>query len=127
MGTNAIVTEQRRKDLVKASSGDILLPTIVGMAFGDGGCDNDGNVITPTEVQSELNHEIYRKEVDGHSFVSETTCRYECSLSSSELADQNISEIGLYDSNGNLVNIKTFKSKGKDSDLEMTFTVDDVF
>lgn len=35
--------------------------------------------------------------------------------------------IGLYDSAGDIVCIKTFTKKGKDSDIEMTYTLDDVF
>lgn len=48
-------------------------------------------------------------------------------LSESELAGEDISEIGLYDSAGDIVCIKTFTKKGKDSDIEMTYTLDDVF
>lgn len=61
------------------------------------------------------------------NFITETTCRYECTLGESELAGQYISEIGLYDANGDIVCIKTFTRKGKDNDIEMTYTLDDVF
>lgn len=124
---NAIVTLRRRSDLVKASAGAITLPVITGMAFGDGGEDGEGNVVAPAEDQTGLKHELYRKEIDGYSFPADTTCRYNCTLKEPELADTDISEIGLYDVNGNIVAIKTFKRKGKDADLEMTFTLDDVF
>ena len=62
-----------------------------------------------------------------YSFINDTTCRYECTLSESELAGEYISEIGLYDSAGDIVCIKTFTKKGKDGDIEMTYTLDDVF
>ena len=65
--------------------------------------------------------------ISGYTFVTETTCRYECTLGESELAGQYISEIGLYDSQGDIVCIKTFTKKGKDDDIEMTYTLDDVF
>ena len=55
------------------------------------------------------------------------TCRYECTLTEAELAGGYISEIGLYDENGDMVCIKSFRKKGKDDDLEMTFTIDDIF
>jgi len=48
-------------------------------------------------------------------------------LSESELAGAYISEVGLYDAAGDIVCIKNFTAKGKDSDIEMTYTVDDVF
>lgn len=124
---NVIVTAKRRSNLVKASAGAISLPTIVGMAFGDGGVDSSGAVQAPTEDQAALRHELSRKAVDKYTLTSDTVCRYECTLSETELAGESISEIGLYDSNGDIVCIKTFKAKGKDDDLQMTFTLDDIF
>lgn len=127
MASNVIITKTARTKLVKARAGAISLPKITGMAFGSGGADNNGNVIPPTEDQIALRNEIFRKAIDGYSFVSDTTCRYECTLAESEIADAYISEIGLYDTQGDIVCIKSFKKKGKDDDLEMTFTLDDVF
>ena len=124
---NVIITKKSREKLVKARAGAIQLPKIVGMVFGDGGVDASGNVIPPTESQSGLTNEIFRKELDGYSFSADTTCRYECTLTESELAGEEISEIGLYDSEGDVVCIKTFKRKGKDDDVEQTYTLDDIF
>ena len=124
---NVIVTKQRRSDLVKASAGAIELPVIVGMAFGNGGAGPPGEAVAPDEGQTELKNELFRKENDTYSFVDDTTCRYECTLTEEELADEYINEIGLYDVNGNIVCIKTFRPKGKDGDLQMTFLLDDMF
>ena len=127
MAQNVIITKKARKKLLQARAGDITLPKIIGMAFGSGGVDTSGNVIAPLENQETLKAELLRKTVRGHSFIGETTCRYECTLSESELAGQYISEIGLYDAEGDIVCIKTFTKKGKDGDIEMTYTLDDVF
>lgn len=124
---NVVITRKSREKLVKSRAGAIHLPKIVGMAFGDGGVNVDGTVIPPTESQGELTNEIFRKEIDGHSFPAETTCRYECTLAEAELAGESISEVALYDEEGDIVAIKTFKAKGKDADLEMTFQIDDIF
>ena len=124
---NVIITKKSREKLVKARAGAIQLPKIVGMVFGDGGVDASGNVIPPAESQSGLTNEIFRKELDRYSFPADTTCRYECTLTESELAGEEISEIGLYDSEGDVVCIKTFKRKGKDDDVEQTYTLDDIF
>lgn len=129
MAKNVIVTTTARRKLVLARAGAIDLPPIVGMAFGNGGVDASGNVIAPLEDQTELLSELYRKTIDGYTVLENevATVRYECTLLNNEVADKYISEIGLYDSEGDLVCIKTFKKKGKDDDLEMTFTLDDVF
>ncbi len=127
MADNYIITKKARKNMVQARAGAITLPKIVGMAFGDGGVDNFGNVMKPLETQEALISELLRKEIDGFQFIGDITCRYQCTLSESELAGKYISEVGLYDENGDIVCIKNFTAKGKDGDMEMTYTVDDVF
>lgn len=127
MTNNVIITKIARKKLVQARAGAIVLPAIVGMAFGTGGVDVNGVVVSPSEDQTALKNEVLRKAIDGYSFVADTTCRYECTLKEAELAGEYISELGLYDTEGDLVCIKTFTKKGKDDDLEMTFTLDDIF
>lgn len=129
MTKNVIITTTARRKLVLARAGAADLPPIVGMAFGNGGVDATGNVIVPLEDQTELSSELHRKPIDGYTVLDNevATVRYECTLLNNEVANEYISEIGLYDSDGDLVCIKTFKKKGKDDDLEMTFTLDDVF
>lgn len=127
MANNVIITKAAREKMVKARAGAIALPPVVGMVFGDGGSDDSGNAIPPTDDQVGLTHELYRKVIDRYSLIADTTCRYECTLTERELAGEYISEIGLYDQEGDVLCVKTFKKKGKDDDLEMTYTLDDVF
>jgi len=127
MAENVVITKRARENMVKARAGAIVLPKITGMAFGNGGVDAGGNVITPGEEQAGLAGELYRKEISGYEFIKETTCRYSCTLEEQELAGEDISEVGLYDENGDIACIKNFKAKGKDGDMEMTFHLDDVF
>ncbi|MCM1058304.1 MAG: phage tail protein [Firmicutes bacterium] len=124
---NVVITPAARKKLVYARAGAISLPRIVGMAFGDGGVDADGNIIAPKEGQKALAHELYRKPVDGYSFPEDTVCRYACTLTEQELANEEISEIGFYDEDGDILAIKAFKRKGKDDDFAQTFVLDDIF
>lgn len=124
---NVIITEIARQKLVHARAGAIVLPKIVGMAFGNGGVDAEGGIISPVEGQRALVNELYRKPIDGYSFPNGTTCRYECTLLEAELAGEEISEIGLYDEDGDILCIKAFKRKGKDGDMEQTYVLDDIF
>lgn len=124
---NAVTTVAARQKMMLARAGEAELPVIVGMAFGDGGIGPDGEVIPPEEGQTELNHELLRKPIEGHEVLSETSCRYTCTLGESELAGESISEIALYDTDGDLVGIKNFTAKGKDDDIEMSFHIDDEF
>lgn len=124
---NVVITKVAREKLVRARAGAIVLPKVVGMAFGDGGVDADGNIVPPAEGQAALANEMYRKPIDGYSFPDETTCRYECTLLEPELAGEEISEIGLYDEDGDILCIKALKRKGKDDDVEQTYALDDIF
>ena len=124
---NAVVTTTAKIKMMKARAGEIALPKVVGMAFGSGGVDSSLNVITPSASQTTLNNELLRKEVDGYTFISDTKCRYECTLLNDELVGNYISEIALYDEDGDLVAIKNFLRKGKDADIEMTMQMDDEF
>lgn len=54
MAQNVIITKSARKKMVQARAGAITLPKIVGMAFGSGGVDSAGNVISPSETQTAL-------------------------------------------------------------------------
>ena len=124
---DAVVALKARKKMVQARAGVITLPPIVGMVFGTGGVDASGVPVVPSGNDESLKQEIFRKEVDSYTFTDDTTCRYLCTLAVNECANEDISEIGLYDSDGDLIAVKTFKAKGKDADLEMTFQIDDIF
>ena len=124
---NVVITTTARSNLVRARAGDLTLPPIVGIALGDGGVDSSGEPVPPSQDQTTLTHELLRKPVNTHTYPSATTCRYECVLTGSELAGIKISELGLYDSEGDMVCIKTFYEKRRDEEIEMTFTVDDEF
>ena len=124
-----VITETGRKKLCRAHSGDAELPAITQMAFGDGGVGEDGAVIETTGNETTLKHELLKKNIDGHSYTDEkeTTCKYTLRLSKTELANQNISEMGLFDSAGDLVAYKTFLPKGKDDDMEFVFDMNEIF
>ena len=124
-----VITEIGRKKLCMAHSGDATLPAITHMAFGSGGIDSKGNVIETTGTETGLKTELLKKEFDSHAYTDEksTTCRYTVKLGKAELANQNISEQGLYDADGDLIAYKTFLPKGKDDDMEFIFDMDEVF
>ena len=103
---NTVITTKARENMAKGRAGLATLPTIAGMAFGDGGASG-GVPVPPAAGQTALTHELYRKAITAREMISTTTCRYSCTLSTSELAGESISEIGLYDSNDDLVCIKT--------------------
>lgn len=122
-----VITKIGREKLCQAHAGDILLPAIVQMGFGNGGVNSDGEVIATTGEETALNNELLKKEISGHSYLETTTARYSTRLTKTELANQTISEMGLYDSEGDLIAYKSFLPKGKDDDMEFIFDMDEIF
>ncbi len=125
MATKAITTTIAKKKMLLARAGQQELPAITKMVFGSGGVNLAGEVLEPSEEQQELKEEIYEKDIGKVEIVSDTQIRYYCTLNENELIDKDISEIALADADGDLVTIKNFKAKGKDSDFEMTFKIND--
>lgn len=121
---NSVITLKAREKMVKARAGIQPLPAIVGMAFGDGGVDSSGTVLAPGET---LRNEILRKAIDGYTEITSTSYRYTSTLGKDELVGEAISEIALYDEEGDYVGLKTFRTKYKDEDMEMVFELDDQF
>jgi len=122
-----VVTKLAKKKMLEARAGISPLPKITGMAFGTGGVDAEGKVIPHSETQNALNNEVLRKPVDGFVVISDTKIRYSCTLMEDELAGTYISEVGLYDAEGDLVALKSFLKKGKDADMQVIMECDDTF
>lgn len=125
MATKAITTTIAKKKMLLARAGQQELPAITQMVFGSGGVNVAGEVLEPSEGQQELKNEIYRKDIEKVEVVNDTQIRYYCTLDENELVDKDISEIALADADGDLVTIKNFKAKGKDSDFQMVFKIND--
>lgn len=127
VATRSTVTTRAKKKMLEARAGIAALPKIVGMAFGTGGVNSADEVIVHSPDQNALHKEVLRKNIDGYAVVSDTKIRYSCTLTPSELAGEYISEVGLYDAQGDFVALKAFMKKGKDGDMETTFECDDTF
>ena len=126
--TTSVITRARRINLAKITSGAVSsIPKITHIAFGDGGVGGDGQPLQPNELQTALNHEIGRYEIDSVTNPVETTNRYTVTIPESDLNGMNINEMALVDEDGQLAAVKTFLNKGKDEDVKFTFEFDDEF
>ena len=124
-----VITAAGRKKLCTAHAGDIELPAITQMAWGSGGADETGQPIDTTGNEIGLYQELLRKDIESHEYVNQgqTTCRYTATLEAGELDNSYISEMGLYDSEGDLVAYRTFMRKGKDADIPQIYDMDEIF
>jgi hypothetical protein len=125
--SETVVTTLAKRKMLRARAGIQAIPAITGMAFGSGGVDSSGNIKNHTPDAPKLYNELLRKKIDKYEVISDTKIRYTCTIGSGELNGAKISEIALYDSTGDIVAMKSFSSKGKDSGEEMIFECDDTF
>ena len=79
------------------------------MVWGKGGLDEGGDPKNVTGDETELSALLLEKEIDGYDFVNEaeTSCCYHATIQEEELVGEAISEVGLVDSEGDLVRYKT--------------------
>ncbi len=119
-----LITLAGRTKMIKARAGVAALPPITQIALGDGGVDENGNVLEPSDT---LQHELIRRDVNSIVKVTETCYRFSLILTENELVDAEITEMALVDSEGDIVSVKNFKPKIKDEGMEMTFQMDDTF
>lgn len=124
-----VITVTGRKKICKAHNGDITLPVIAKMAWGNGGVDENGIPKTATGNEIGLYNELLKKDIEKHVYVNEeeTTCRYTATLEKGELTGKEISEMGLFDEEGDLIAYRTFLRKGKDEDIPQIYDMDEIF
>lgn len=129
MATKGVITVIGRQKLCKSHAGDMSLPAIKYMAWGDAGVDLEGVPQNSTGNEIALYNELLRKEIEGHSYVadSDTACRYTATLEAGELTGKEISEMGLFDEEGDLIAYRTFMRKGKDADIPQVYDMDEIF
>lgn len=121
------ITEIGREKLCKSHAGDISLPRLKYIAYGDGGTDVEGIPFVVTGEEVSLRNELLRIEINEHNYPEKTTCEYKSELSKKDLMNVYISELGIFDEEGDLIVYQTFLKKGKDDDMLFDFLVQEKF
>lgn len=124
-----VITVIGRRKICMAHAGDAQLPVITKMAWGDGGVDAAGQPLATTGNETGLYNQLLAKEIESHEYVNEeqTTCRYRATLEEGELSGKEISEMGLYDAEGDLIAYRTLLRKGKDPDVPQIYDMEEIF
>lgn len=124
----SVVTNIAKRKILSARAGIIAsLPAIAGMAFGDGAASGS-SIRTPLATDTALQNELHRQAIDTVSPAEDgLSVVYSTTLAKATLAGQSINEVALYDTEGDLMAIKSFSNKGKDGDMEMVFEITDRF
>ena len=127
--SKGVITVVERRKICMAHSGDSEMPRITHMAWGAGGVQEDGTPKQTTGEETGLYNLLLKKPIEAHSYTNDekTTCRYTATLEAEELTGKEISEMGLYDDNGDLASYRTFLRKGKDEDIPQIYDMDEIF
>lgn len=94
-------------------------------AFGTG-LGDDGKKYTPTGKETSLKNEVARTEVISAALMDDRTYQYLGEIPEDTANNEYITEVGLVDSDGDLVCIKTFDKKLKRAGAAMAFKIDDI-
>lgn len=127
--SNGVMTVTARKKLCEAHAGDQKLSKITTIAWGNGGVDEKGIPKQTTGNEISLYGELLKKDIETHVYVNadHTSCRYTATLEAGELTGEEISEMGLFDEDGDMVAYRTFLRKGKDEDIPQIYDMDEIF
>lgn len=113
----AVTLISHRKRLAKQMAGGPPVPKVAYMSFGDGGHDPSTlKAVQPSENQTALNHEVLRKPLMSIAQEDDLSVTGGGMLERDELIGVHISESALVDEAGNLIGIKNFSPKVKESD-----------
>ena len=112
----AITVKGYRKRLAAAMAGGAPLKKVKFMAFGDGGHNANLTAKPPSDEQEALNHEVLRKVLTAVTQEDPFSVTGRGLLESRELIGLRISEAALLDEDGNLIGLKNFAPKVKESD-----------
>lgn len=119
---NVITTTIQREGLAKAIAGTDPLSKVVKVGFGNGGHDPvTGQPTPPSAGTTQVEGEFIKKDIDGFQFPISTTVAFELKLGYLEGNGKDVSAIGLYDTDDNLVALKHIVAKPKTQDTELTF------
>lgn len=116
MAAEAVVLTGFREKIAAHLAGKGTLKPVKYMAFGDGGHKPDGSVIPPSENQKALKHQVLKKELSYIKQEDVLSVTGAGVIEKAECVGVALSEAALLDADGELVAVKNFAPKIKESD-----------
>ncbi len=115
---NEISTVTFREKLAEVTAGTGTLPQASQIAFGNDGVDGSGNPVDPTGLETTVPGQFIQKALSTVSFTG-TTTELEGLLDFDEGNGEEVSAVGIYDADGDLMALKTFTPKNKDNETSI--------
>ncbi|MED1851822.1 hypothetical protein P4V33_09170 [Brevibacillus borstelensis] len=124
-----ITTIFGRESMAKAISGDLPLPKVAAIAFGDGGHDpaqpKNGKPI-PFDQEGLISPRAIIPIAD-HSYPTPGVVRFTINLTPSSIPGGGFSEAALVDENGKAIAIQTFGLMSISGNSTMTYDWEEVY
>lgn len=124
--SKAILLNQFRKKLAAYMANDGELKKIKYIGIGDGGHDPDTEEVKkPNPDATGLNNQLVLKELTDEQIIQEDdfSVTGNCTLTTTELQNKDISEAALYDEDHFCIGIYNFKPKHKETSELYAFSV----
>ena len=113
----AVTLKSHRRRIAAQMARGTPVAKVAYMAFGDGGHNSTTlKAIQPSDDQIALKHEVLRKALSAIEQEDLYSVTGRGLIEAAELVGVKVSEAALVDANGNLIGIKNFAPKVKESD-----------
>lgn len=112
----AITVNSYRRRLASTMAGGPAVKKLSYMAFGDGGHNSDLTAKPPNPEQTSLNNELLRKPLAAVAQEDDFSVTGRGILDYDELVGYAISEAAILNEDGEMVGVKNFAPKVKESD-----------
>jgi phage-related tail fiber protein len=119
----AITVDSYRQRIAARMANGANLAHAAYMAFGDGGHNADLTPKTPSRAATSLAHEVLRKPLLSLTQEDLFSVTGKGVIEAGELVGVRISEAAILDSNGELIGIKNFAPKLKESDEKYEISI----
>jgi len=120
---NAIMTNAHRVKLSRFMIDGLSLKRAAYVVFGDGGNDANNKATLPDAGSIKLNNELLRKNIASSYFDNAFSCSFVASIEKTELNGKLISEIGVLDTDGELIALQHIDAVPKDNTKRFELTI----
>ena len=123
-----VTTTKARENFASALTGTTSLSAITQIAFGNGGFDSGaGEPTQPDPNATSIAGELLKKDIESFNLDVVTTAEFVGILDFDELNGEDISSIGLYNADNELMAIKHTSPKAKTSDTKLEINFENRF
>lgn len=122
---SAVTTSLFRRLMARQMTGGDPATPLAYIVFGNGAVYDDGQIRSPHPDNEQIYNQLLEKPIVVASVVEENPYWLECTgvLESTDMAGEQLNEVGILDADRNLICHKTFPSRTKDPEERYLFKI----